>query len=496
MKPLNIDKTGCTNMSSNCVVWQGPDIECINLCKGDSVTEVVYKLALELCKLMDTFDLKNYDLKCFSSGVCQPQNFQDFINILINKVCTLQACNPDCVDSCNPCTTPPVAFSTMQSGGGSGDTYVPIAKEFQFKNAKGDEVTMLPVSDYAQAIGNKVATLVNSTNIVQQTLSNHSMRLAKLEDPANTPTFEMPTVTPVGVLPKVATSMQLVLSATEQQFSEMKTALGGANDIYTNMQKMDTSLNDLKSLSVPGSNLSSLRGFESQPSNLADVIGNVIVMLKDMRTAIINIKDNYIPSDCDSISIDLVATIKNNQLVFYFTGTLPASTFVNSAGLPTVFTITDNHGASVSYSIDIFSAINAPAGYIVDIAETRLVLTDNLTITGNPSFTSKVNGSVCKSYLSYTVVNEAVCPAIIYTASTDNVGYSFTSGNGTQAYTVELLDAVSLAIISSQTLISTSVKTFTGTFSGLTGNTQYKARVKVAMNNQEKVCEFTSVTTL
>ena len=61
MKPLNIDKTGCSNISSNCVTWQGPDIECISLCKGDSITEVVYKMALELCKLMDTFDLKNYD---------------------------------------------------------------------------------------------------------------------------------------------------------------------------------------------------------------------------------------------------------------------------------------------------------------------------------------------------------------------------------------------------------------------------------------------------
>ena len=66
MKPLNINKAGCTNMSSNCVIWEGPDIPCINLCKGDSITDVIYKLATELCKLLDIVDLSTYDLKCFN----------------------------------------------------------------------------------------------------------------------------------------------------------------------------------------------------------------------------------------------------------------------------------------------------------------------------------------------------------------------------------------------------------------------------------------------
>ena len=76
MKPLNIDKSGCSNTSSNCVVWQGPNIDCIDLCKGDSITEVVYKLAVELCVVMDTFDLNNYDLKCFAGGACKPTDFK------------------------------------------------------------------------------------------------------------------------------------------------------------------------------------------------------------------------------------------------------------------------------------------------------------------------------------------------------------------------------------------------------------------------------------
>ena len=63
MKPLNLDKSTCNPISSNCVIWGGPDIECINLCKGDTITDVTYKLALELCifKLFSFFiNFQNY----------------------------------------------------------------------------------------------------------------------------------------------------------------------------------------------------------------------------------------------------------------------------------------------------------------------------------------------------------------------------------------------------------------------------------------------------
>ena len=48
----SISTNGCDNISSNCVIWQGPDIACINLCSGDSVSEVVSKLATEVCTLI------------------------------------------------------------------------------------------------------------------------------------------------------------------------------------------------------------------------------------------------------------------------------------------------------------------------------------------------------------------------------------------------------------------------------------------------------------
>jgi len=86
MKPLNLDKSPCSPVSSNCVIWNGSDIECIGLCKGDTVTQVIYKLAEELCSLIDMFNLSNYDISCLELP-CPPNSFEELINALIQAIC-------------------------------------------------------------------------------------------------------------------------------------------------------------------------------------------------------------------------------------------------------------------------------------------------------------------------------------------------------------------------------------------------------------------------
>jgi hypothetical protein len=87
MKPLNLDKSTCSPISSNCVIWGGPDIECIGLCKGDTITDVTYKLALELCAVMESLNVNNYDLACLDLS-CAPDDFNSLLQAIIDKLCT------------------------------------------------------------------------------------------------------------------------------------------------------------------------------------------------------------------------------------------------------------------------------------------------------------------------------------------------------------------------------------------------------------------------
>ena len=79
---------GCNPISSNCVVWQGPDIPCIDLCHGDSISEVIYKLALELCDLLDSTSLAGLDFSCLNLGVT-PTTQKELIQAIIDKLCSL-----------------------------------------------------------------------------------------------------------------------------------------------------------------------------------------------------------------------------------------------------------------------------------------------------------------------------------------------------------------------------------------------------------------------
>ena len=100
MKPLNNDEPGCNYTTSNCVIWQGPDIPCIKLCKGDTISDVIAKLATELCNVLNILEIEpsataiGYDLSCLNIQGLPPQDFQELIQFIINKLCTLSGNTP------------------------------------------------------------------------------------------------------------------------------------------------------------------------------------------------------------------------------------------------------------------------------------------------------------------------------------------------------------------------------------------------------------------
>lgn len=496
MKPLNIDKSGCSNTSSNCVVWQGPDIPCISLCKGDSITEVVYKLATELCTIMDTFDMNEYDLKCFAGGACKPETFKEFVQLIINKICYVQECS-GCLNSCDPCNTtvtPTVPVVQPPSG---GDPIVPIAPAFRYVNQFGDTVTTMTTSEYAVTIGNTVSNIITTITTINATLVNHNTRIIALET-APPPVYPTPVMTPVCVTASIPTDSFTVLTALEQQFCELRTATGTPNNIFTNIGKQPSRLANAPALNNPLTTLGALPGFTSVIANEADSIGNLWVVLSDMRLAIKNIIDNYLPSDCAAIGMTIFASYAPTTLTIFINGTIPG-TFSNTFPAGTIFTITDDFGASMKVTIDIPSMINTMGGFPVNISGSGLNTTSNLTINASPSFTSTTTGSQCQSTLQYVLVNQANCAVVTYgTTSPAQIDYTYTTAAITATYTIELWDALTNTLLGGYSVANTIVQTVTGSFLPafpVLALTQYKLRLVVTVNSVDTYCDFTLVTT-
>lgn len=75
---------------SSLVLWDGPAIPCLKLCKGDTVTDVLYKLALDHCKVLETLDPSKYDISCFGSLACPPDTFIKLFQAVIDKICAIE----------------------------------------------------------------------------------------------------------------------------------------------------------------------------------------------------------------------------------------------------------------------------------------------------------------------------------------------------------------------------------------------------------------------
>jgi len=174
MKPLNLDNRPCSPISSNCVIWQGPDIPCIKLCTGDTVSDVIFKLGTELCTIMDQLKVSNYDLSCLNLTACPPEDFQALIQLLINKICELNgipadeakaAGCPDCVVSVVPCL--------IENG-----------------------QTTMQLIDYVQLIATKLCAIISEIESINDQISVINTTLVDLQFQIdNLPTYTLPSFT-------------------------------------------------------------------------------------------------------------------------------------------------------------------------------------------------------------------------------------------------------------------------------------------------------------
>lgn len=176
MKPINLDNSSCSPISSNCVIWQGPNIPCIKLCTGDTVTDVVYALATELCTIIDQTNISTLDLSCLDITTGEPTNINQLLQILIDKICEL--------NNVSSSTTPKRGNTSCPT-----DCIVPVAACLQT-----DGQTTMKLLDYVQLIGNKICTILDSITTINSSLTDLTNRVIELESVPPTPPYILPSV--------------------------------------------------------------------------------------------------------------------------------------------------------------------------------------------------------------------------------------------------------------------------------------------------------------
>jgi len=496
MKPLNADNPGCTTISSDCVIWQGPDIECINLCKSDTVSNVVNKLALEICEILDILDIDSYDLSCFNLGDCSPENFQALIQLLITKICALEDVTP--VDSEDPRSGIPsgVPINTrILAGNGYNDTIIEFPEIFHYDNSQGDRVTQGQIIDLVNAAANRLNSLVGEIATINNTLNNHEFRIEALENETEAP-LVLPNVVPVCVLPPDLVALDVMTQALEQEFCTLRTSTGTSQNIYDALINQCAGLNDSPQLQKSSATMSDIPQWNDTVTNLAQGFTNVLLTICDIRASIQSIQEFCCTTtSCDDLNIEVQGIVINpNTLQLYFTGTFPSG-FQETVPSGSIVSITDELSNSINATIAITPILNDVGGFSVDLSGTPINTSTNLTISVPLSFTDGV--SQCDKVITEVVVNTSACPTVVLTPAETTIDYTMTYLGGAGSIDVKLYDSTGTILIASQTTVVAGPQAVLGQFITLNPGVQYKVQVEITITGAANptVCPFGSTTT-
>lgn len=476
------DSNGCVPTSSNCIIWQGPDIPCIDLCHGDTISEVVYKLATELCDILNQTSLQNLDLSCLElSPTEQPADLNEFFQLIVNELCSLRG----------RCTALEDGGST--GGGTTPSTTINFASCLQYDNpVTGDPVVSGTVEEYAVLIGNKVCQILTDINTIYSTLTQHDTRITALENANNTLT--LPTVTPACVLPPTAQDMDVVLEALEEQFCELRTATGTASELISATTDQCANLSSADRLSGAGT-MATIPGWNTQVINLSHSLSNMWLTICDMRTALQSVMD-CCAEDCTDILVAMSATLnaEGTAIQIDFAGTSIPSSFISCNPLGSLITITDSAGNTYTERAVVATYALNQTYLSITISGTTLTPGSNYTVTLEHCVS---NGTItCERTLTSSIENGTSCPTLNLTVDTTSISYDFNHvlGSGV-SYRIELMD-LSNTVIAIKTHNAQPNGTLTGSFTGLIAGTNYRIRAVVVIAGQsDKVCPYTQVTT-
>ena len=163
-KPTNTRSSGCAVTTSNCVVWQGPDLCCINLCHGDTISDVINELAKKICKIFEMLDVQSYDLSELINTECPPANFVELIQLLIDTIAKINL------------------GTSVTTGGTNGCPECEMAVAACFQLQYG---SVMPMTEYITAIGAKLCDQQVLIQTQNNALAQMQQQIAALQAQVN-----------------------------------------------------------------------------------------------------------------------------------------------------------------------------------------------------------------------------------------------------------------------------------------------------------------------
>jgi len=333
--PTNTSKkSNCGNpTTTECVTWQGENIPCLGIERGQFISESVKLVADEVCILKSTLDLTDLDLKCvFDLCLSCPdpeKTLKVVLQLIINKICTINQAIAN------------LSVSTSTNS----DPLVRLASCFQYTNDNGDLVIELAHSDYTRRIANAVCTILLDISTLQNDIDDLRDRVLAVETRVNNFDSSLPDVDSsclfVGVRP-----VNEAYSLLDQAFCQLRGATGNTTDINRAVSQQCSDLN---------AEFAATPGWSLNPVNLAQTIQNMWIVMCKRSAEVKSIQDTCCAITCDDVKIGFVVLLntERNEATIRFTSGAGTQLPAGFADAGSVMTITDKSGNSVDFNVPI-----------------------------------------------------------------------------------------------------------------------------------------------
>jgi hypothetical protein len=331
------NRDNCPKISTACVIWQGPNIPCINLCAGDAIDEVVFKLATYLCELSENiFDINNIEFACLLPPDAQredtPTNLEELIQLIINYVC-------------NGSVTPLLAARTVGVTS-SNEPIIELPDGIAYFDENGDYITVLEQSKYIKVAATKLAETIVLINTTQGRIFNAEKAIKNLENQfAKTSKASTNDIYVVSQCASSGTPGQQILiqdafTVFERNYCNLTSVIGTTTALYNGINSQIPNLPNLPQLMNGSLQMKAIPRWSTSVNNIGSSLTNLWLTVSDMRSKIIEIANNTFDIPCVLLSPEnlKMGTIATTSADVYWEK--PSTADVQSPG---------------SYSIEIYS---------------------------------------------------------------------------------------------------------------------------------------------
>lgn len=359
IRPIDHRKKNCTVLSAQCVIWDGPDIPCIDLCHGDSVEKVIYELATELCRILDLLNISTLDLSCFFQNGCGPTDIHQLLQFILDKLCQLNQGLDDLQNqpeefNCNLLST------CMVNVGCDGSTNLLPIYSSTGPNA---------LSYYA----NQICTIISNITNIQNAINNINTQI----DTINTQISNINTIiSGLGMNYSLSGCLAISSFTSSGPHNNINPLVSTVNAIVAELCCFVTRVFDISSIN-------SVCNYNVQISQQAcGFLGIGSATFNNLESAIDNIYTDVLPGLCNEL--EQIETELNNccsgcaSLDSYQPLFLVSRVIVNgSNALP---------GANqVTYSYQWLNQSEVPSGFSVSSLNiTARIFSGNMAVTSSP----------------------------------------------------------------------------------------------------------------